>query len=393
MKSVNWFVLIFVVLTLFFAGCNWSKGEDPSYLTQNIPSEKYLLKNTADNYTDEYPESWQAPQIESITFMCLEKITDRAGGEPYWEYIELDYDESAVNKDLYIKISFDRQGSYPNELNFEYYLDDDVSNWVQLGTIPIDQAACCFPEYEFIETQDAIHLESAGTYQFTFYAVDEYGNESGDYYIELTVFGDGRFGNIVVIHISDETVVSADDSEYVNQASQLSDDQGLYAYFNIADGEAISQDIDVIQDYCSSNEFDDAALAEPFTSAFAEIHLLTDVNSVNISLQGYKIEYIPAGTFQRYGDFATPPDLENRTGEYSIPVKLPSDSNLIITLKCISVFTKNEYVNKIESDSNFELFDIASYTVKITLYLVDEYGVEKEAVMERNVFFSNFKNC
>lgn len=225
------------------------------------------------------------------------------------------------------------------------------------------------------------------------------------------------------ISIASTLIIAASLWFYGCGTSDLLDEVGgRYATsvsFTDADEETL--DIDVARDECDDNVslayvWDDA---EPYTNTFATITIEVDENTPGITISSYTIEYF--GELSEDGTHAQvmPPDLNDLQDQGTNNIFIASGESAEFDITCFSMDQKQEYRTLIgwafdyaDVDENndgttdyyfpywyiaagsiYENLDISRYTFRITLHCTDEYGVERDIVVQRTVYLGSYDNC
>ncbi len=114
--------------------------------------------------------------------------------------------------------------------------------------------------------------------------------------------------------------------------------QRYEANLEIRDINDVSLSIDVLQNDCDGEP-------EDFGPVAADIDISVDVTAPGISLIDYTIEYFPLISEDGTGTLVMPPDLDRPfTGFYNIDI--PSGGSAGFSITCMTVDTKDEYLNK-----------------------------------------------
>lgn len=127
---------------------------------------------------------------------------------------------------------------------------------------------------------------------------------------------------------------------------------------------------------------------EPYTNVFAEVTLSVSNDSTGgITLESYRIEYIPLETPDGLGGTVLPPDLaEPEDGHFSIPI-LPGGSSTF-TITWLNFNTKAEY-----NAWHLATGVYGRYNMRLTLYFKDEFGEDREITVEETVFMGAYYLC
>ena len=127
---------------------------------------------------------------------------------------------------------------------------------------------------------------------------------------------------------------------------------------------------------------------EFYTDVLADITVSVDSGAPGITLNHYRIEYIPLLSSDGLGNAILPPELvEPEDGAYIVSVTSGGTGTFTITL--LSVDVKEEFYNWWITST----VDVARYEMRVTLYFTDEYLEDREIEVTRTVFLGNYDNC
>ena len=150
--------------------------------------------------------------------------------------------------------------------------------------------------------------------------------------------------------------------------------------------------IDVYRDSdCDDNGTADDP--EPWTDVLADITVSVDEKAPGLTLTDYTIQYIPLRSPDTQGVYRTGPDLIDLTDHGSFTFSVPSGTEAEFTITCLSIDSKIDYRNHWLNDADLANLAVARYTIRITMYFVDEYSEERSITVERTVYLSNYDNC
>jgi hypothetical protein len=151
--------------------------------------------------------------------------------------------------------------------------------------------------------------------------------------------------------------------------------------------------IDVVRDICSFDEASGVATLEEFGPVSANITVAVNSGAPGITLKNYTIEYLPLPSalgIDGTGDLVMPPALSGPLyGEYSIDI--PSEGSATFSITLMSTETKLEYLLEVllaEPD-----LEMSRYNIRVRLNFEDEYGGDRQIVINRTVWFYNVANC
>ncbi len=164
-------------------------------------------------------------------------------------------------------------------------------------------------------------------------------------------------------------------------------EQRYQVSMELKDHDEITMDIDT--DFITDCDGDlTTADPEPYTNVFAEVTLaVSSESTAGITLESYRIEYIPLLTPDGLGGTVLPPELaEPEDGHFSIPI-LPGNSSTF-TITWLNFNTKAEY-----NPWHWATGVYARYNMRLTLYFKDEFGQDREITVEKTVFMGSYYLC
>jgi len=131
---------------------------------------------------------------------------------------------------------------------------------------------------------------------------------------------------------------------------------------------------------------------EPFTDTLGIINVSVDAGAPGITLQRYRLQYIPLQSPDGTGQLVLPPNLID-PGFGNFPFDVASGGSAEFTITLLGVETKEEYEYLKSLDASLADLFFSRYILRVTLYVVDEFDEEREIVVERTVWLGPYDNC
>lgn len=145
--------------------------------------------------------------------------------------------------------------------------------------------------------------------------------------------------------------------------------------------------VDIVQVDCDGN-----GTFEDYTDLFAILTVSVAETATGISLDHYRIEYIPLASADSNGNLVTAPTVGSPLVGYA-NVDIASGETGTFTITFMTVDTKSQMA--VDSGVFAGIADpfILRYRLRVTLYFEDYGGEDEEFVIEKTVYFSNYNNC
>jgi hypothetical protein len=168
--------------------------------------------------------------------------------------------------------------------------------------------------------------------------------------------------------------------------------QRYTASMSIEDAGDSTMTIDVVQNL----DCDGAANTtdpEFFTDVFANITISIESGAPGLTLEGYTIDFIPLRSDNDSGTYYLPPDIPDVDDPGSNTFSISSGSSGTFTTTCMTLSAKGGYLALIAADPNFNQGDYIRYTIRFTLFFIDEYDNDRVIEVERTIELGNYDNC
>jgi hypothetical protein len=169
--------------------------------------------------------------------------------------------------------------------------------------------------------------------------------------------------------------------------------------------------IDIAQDQCDYVAAGTAHKIEDFYDATAEITVAVADGMPGLTINNYRIDYIPVGSEDGTHNVVTPPALNSITGQ-GLNLHIDTASTTTFTIPCFSTDQKEEYrsligwsqitvvagatsqdVWYIPAGAAYPNLEVALYTFRITLHCTDDSGSDRDIVVMSTLYLGDYDNC